>query len=428
MRIAVAGLWHLGAVTAACLAEAGHDVLAYMGQDEVPQGLSDWPPVYEPGLRELWRRSQDAGRLRKSTTPGDIADADLVWITWDTPVDEDDQADVEFVVAHAAALFPHIKPGALVLVSSQLPVGSTKRLEQLYAKACPNGTATFGYSPENLRLGKAIDAFTKAERIVVGLRNAADKARLEPVLAPFTKRIEWMSVESAEMTKHALNAFLAMSVTFINELAGICERVGADARDVERALKSEPRIGPRAYLRPGPAFAGGTLARDVAFLVEMGGRQQLPTPLLASIRASNEAHKEWPRRQLLQRVGELKGKRIAVLGLTYKPGTDTLRRSSAVELCRWLHEQGAAVQAFDPAVKSLPEELRGCITLCGSVGEALRGAAAALVATEWPEFGALQADEVVQAMAQPVVLDPGGFLEKALGQDKRIRYVTVGRP
>src|SRR5262249_38272086 len=162
----------------------------------------------------------------------------------------------------------------------------------------------------------------------------------------FTDRIEWMTVESAEMTKHALNSFLATSVAFANELAGLCERVGADAGDVERGLKTDPRIGPRAYVRPGAAFAGGTLARDVSFLIEMRRAEERPPHLMSAVQESNEAHKDWPRRRLVELVGDPRGKAIAILGLTYKPGTDTLRRSTAVETARWLGDRGARVTAF----------------------------------------------------------------------------------
>src|SRR5262249_38505130 len=159
-----------------------------------------------------------------------------------------------------------LKGDALVVVSSQLPVGSVAELERRYRAVRPGGGARFACVPENLRLGKAIEAFRRADRYVCGVRRDADRERLHGLLAPFTDHLEWMSVESAEMTKHALNAFLAASVTFINEVASLCEQVGADAREVERGLKSDVRIGPRAYLKAGPAFAGGTLARDVSTL------------------------------------------------------------------------------------------------------------------------------------------------------------------
>jgi UDPglucose 6-dehydrogenase len=228
------------------------------------------------------------------------------------------------------------------------------------------------------------------------------------------------------MTKHALNAFLATSVAFINEIAGLCERLGADALEVERGLKSDSRIGPGAYLHPGSAFAGGTLARDVSFLMEAAQERSLPCHLLHGVRQSNHGHKDWVRRRLTEVVGPLAGKTIALLGLTYKPGTDTLRRSDAVELAVWLRSQAADVHAFDPAVAALPEELRGTFDLAPRLERALERAHAAVIATAWPEFQALSPDAVLRAMRRPVILDPARHLERTLAVDGRIEYFAVG--
>jgi UDPglucose 6-dehydrogenase len=428
MDVAVAGLWHLGTVTAACLASAGHRVAAYDPDGATVRGLcAGRLPVAEPGLAELTACGVAAGLLSFSDDPAAVADADVVWITWDTPVDSQDVADVPFVIGNVAALFPYLKRGALVLISSQMPVGSTARLEAVYRAAHPHGTVSFAYSPENLRLGKAIEVFTQPDRVVVGARTEADRQRIAGLLAPFTDRIEWMGVESAEMTKHALNAFLATSVVFINEVAAVCEQVGADAREVERGLKSDVRIGPRAYLKAGGAFAGGTLARDVAALSAEGAARSLPLRLLPAVRESNELHKGWPCRRLGELLAPLAGRRVGVLGLTYKPGTDTLRRSSSLEACRWLVEQGARVRAYDPAVAVLPADAAG-VEVCASAEEAIQAAEAVLVATPWPAFRELRADDLA-AWAGPsvVVLDPAGHLADRLAQDGRIRYVTVGR-
>ena len=209
-------------------------------------------------------------------------------------------------------LFPHLEKGTLVLISSQVPVGTTHKLERSYAEAYPDKAISFAYAPENLRLGRAIEVFTDPDRVVVGLRSTSaesfsnDRDRVVALLQPFTERLEWMSVESAEMTKHALNAFLATSVAFINEVSTLCEQVGADAKEVERGLKSESRIGPRAYLNPGAAFAGGTLARDIAFLEAIGVEHQQPTPLLSGVRASNSNHRNWVRRKLQTLIGPCK--------------------------------------------------------------------------------------------------------------------------
>ena len=429
MTICVYGLWHLGCVTAACVAER----FATIGLDPDPANAArlqgGQPPILEPGLAELVQAGTAQGRLRfTSDTAAAVGEAAIVWVTFDTPVNEQDEADCEYVERMVAAIFPHLRSGAVVLISSQLPVGTTARLEARYRAEFPAGDAAFAYSPENLRLGKALDVFRNPGRIVAGVPDAGTRARLEPLLAAFCDNVIWMSVASAEMTKHAVNAFLANSVVFINEVATLCEETGADAKEVERGLKSEERIGPRAYLGAGGAFSGGTLARDVAFLTARARQAHLETPLLASIRESNERHKHWPRRKLAAMLGSLAGKTIAVLGLTYKPGTDTLRRSAAIELCTWLAAQKATVRGFDPAVKQLPAELGGQITLCDSAGAALDGADAAVVATEWPEFRQLTAGDLITRMKTPMVLDANRFLEKNLRGAAPVRYAAVGMP
>jgi UDPglucose 6-dehydrogenase len=428
VRVLVQGLWHLGTVTAACLADRGHQVT---GLDDdagtVARLAAGTPPVAEPGLEALVRAGLASGRLAFTTEPGAASAAELAWVAWDTPVDAEDRADVGFVMGQVERLFPHLADGAVVLVSSQLPVGSVARLEAAFRAARPGVTVRFACSPENLRLGKAIQVFTEPDRVVVGVRDAATRERIEALLAPITTRIEWMSVESAEMVKHALNGFLAVSVTFANEIATVCEQVGADAKEVERGLKTESRIGPRAYLAPGAAFAGGTLARDVAFLTAIGGQRQLELPLLAAVRPSNEWHKHWARRRLAERLGSLRGVTLAVWGLTYKPGTDTLRRSAAVELCEQLAGLGATVRAFDPAIRALPAELAGRIALQPSAAAALAGASALVVATEWPEFREVALASALPAMKRRLVLDPNRFLAAALaGLDAE--YLAVGVP
>ena len=365
MNVCVAGLWHLGVVTAACVAAAGHRVVAYDEDESVIKGLeSGVLPVDEPGLVDLVRQQLAAGSLRFADNLDQaLSEADLAWITYDTPVDEEDHADVEYVMSRARDLVAAADPSVVILVSSQLPVGSTRLLEQSSGPG-----RTVAYSPENLRLGDAVAAFMQPDRIVVGIRPGCDRDRIEELLGAFSKQIEWMSVESAELVKHGVNAFLALSVAFANELAGIAERVGADSTDVERGLKTEIRIGSRAYLRAGAAFAGGTLARDVVYLTQIGKGTDAPTHLLRAVGLSNDEHKQWARRTVESLVGDsngrLDGHAIGVWGLAYKQGTDTLRRSSAVELCRDLVRSGAVVKAHDSAVRVVPDDLSAVFTLC----------------------------------------------------------------
>ncbi len=427
MNVCVLGLWHLGTVTAACLASAGHQTTGIDFDDGVVDRLSRAiPPLFEPGLEDLVRAGLGAGTLSFTTDPAAAGRADVLWIAIDTPVDDEDRADVEAVVGAAANVLPHVRNGALVLVSSQLPVGTTARLESMAAAA--GRAISFACVPENLRLGAAIETFTRQARIVAGTRRDEDRERINALLAPFTERFEWMSVESAEMTKHALNAFLATSIAFANEMASVCEHVGVDAADVARGVKSDPRVGPRAYLSPGGSFAGGTLGRDVTLLSSIGRQHGVAMDLVTAVRTSNDAHGRWTARRLVDVFGSPAGRTIAVWGLTYTPGTDTLRRSSSVELCQWLAGQGATVRAYDPAVRSLPDALNGVMTLALDSLGALAGASALVVATPWPDFKAIAAADVVRATGGCVVLDASGFTAETLGREPALKYIRVGQP
>jgi UDPglucose 6-dehydrogenase len=277
-----------------------------------------------------------------------------------------------------------------------------------------------------LRLGKAIDAFEKAERAIVGIRNDTKKALLEEVFKPFAAQVIFMRTESAEMVKHALNSFLALSITFINEVARLCEHTGADAKEVSTGLKSEARIGPKAYLGPGGPFAGGTLARDVVTLSKLAEKHGEKISVIPAIKQSNDLHRGWSFRRLQSRLGDLRGKKIAVLGLTYTTNTDTLRRSAAVELCQELLAVGVMVTAFDPAIKQLPDELKG-VSLAAGISAALAGVEAAAVCTEWPQFRQADWAKIVPQMEQPVFVDANRFLEKELKSIPGVEHLSVGR-
>ena len=429
MKVAVLGLWHLGSVTAACIASAGHEVVAWDPDPATVMALSEArAPVAESGLRELLSEVLASGRLvLAADLVTTVHDADIIWIAFDTPVDDADRADVESVVGHVGAALPHAKDGALVLMSSQLPVGTSARIEREAAAVAAGRRLSVACCPENLRLGRAIDVFMHPDRVVAGVRSHADRQTIARLFAPITSRIEWMSVESAEMTKHAINAYLATSVAFINEIAVICERSGADAKEVERGLKTDSRIGPGAYLSPGGAFAGGTLARDLTLLDAKADEFGLRVPLLDGVQESNRIHSLWSYRTVIATLAPVANRRIAVWGLTYKPGTDTLRRSLSVELCRMLVREGASVAAFDPLVRTLSEEISG-IEMCADPISAATLADAVVVATPWPVFREVTAEALLAVSPRPTVIDPGRFLHATLGSDPRVRYVAVGTP
>jgi UDPglucose 6-dehydrogenase len=422
MKIVVLGLWHLGCVTAACAAKVESVIGVDFDTAVVTQFRNGKPPLFEPGLAELINEGVQSGSLAFSDD-SDIAcrDADLLWVCYDTPVDDNDVADLTPVIEGIERCVPHLRPGTLILISSQVPAGTCRALETRF----PNHR--FAYSPENLRLGKALSIFTKADRIILGVRKEEDAKELEPLLTNFTQNLIIVRTESAEMIKHAINSFLASSIAFMNEISRICEQVGADAKEVERGLKSEPRIGPGAYLSPGGPFAGGTLARDVVALTKIGQEQGEPLVLVPAIKLSNDQHKLWAIQKLREELGELSGKRVAILGLTYKPGTDTLRRSLAVELCRELLKAGANVRAYDPIVEKLPDDLAN-ITLSHNLEEVVTDADAVVVCTEWPEIREADWDTILVNTKDLLFVDANGFLATAVGNHTGVTYRQVGKP
>jgi UDPglucose 6-dehydrogenase len=422
MKITVLGLWHLGCVTAACCARH-HDVIGLdFDEATIAKLNAGKAPVFEPGLDELLAAGLARKRLSFTTDPRiACADTDVLWVCYDTPVDEKDEPDVEFVLRNMRRALAHLSSGTPVLVSAQLPVGTCRKLEAEYPQL------QFACVPENLRLGRAIEAFEKPDRIVLGIRNEAQKQLLEQLFAPLNARLLFMRTESAEMVKHALNTFLALSISFINEIARLCEHVGADALEVSTGLKTDSRIGLRAYLRPGGPFAGGTLARDVVTLARLGAETGESLFIVPAIKQSNDQHRTWVFRKLQTRLADLRGKTVAVLGLVYTPGTDTLRRSAAVELCRDLLAAGANVKAFDPAIKLLPHDL-GKVALTAELADAVAGADAAVICTEWPQFQQLNWAELVRRMKRPLVIDPNRFLENSLRHVAGVEHISVGQP
>ena len=421
MNICVLGLWHLGCVTAACCAR--HFSVSGLDFDasNIAMLNKGQAPLHEPGLNDLLSEGLEKKTLSFTNDPKIACkNADVLWLTYDTPVNDNDESDVQIVLNHLRRALPKLPKDALVLISSQLPVGTCKQLEKEFPHF------HFACSPENLQLGKAIDAFEKADRVIVGIRGEMKKALLEELFKPFARQAIFMRTESAEMIKHSLNCFLGLSIAFINEIARLCEQTGADAKEVSAGLKSEARIGPKAYLGPGAAFAGGTLARDVVTLSKLAEAMGEKISVIPAIKQSNDLHRGWAFRRLQSHFGELQGKKIAILGLTYTPNTDTLRRSAAVELCRQLLDAKANVSAYDPAVKSLPEELES-ISLSNEIRDALEGAEAVVVCTEWDQFRKADWLELITGTRQLVVVDANRFLEEELKNIPGVEHLSVGR-
>lgn len=445
-KICVFGMWHLGCVTAACLAEKGFHVTGIDPSEETVAGLNKGQaPLFEPDLNELIQKQAAAGNLKfcsiqSPALKGEIAGSKFVWVTFDTPVDENDNADSQFVKDKILEILPFVSDGSGIIISSQLPAGSTRELEESASRLFPSKKVHFAYSPENLRLGNALSIFRNPDRVVVGVRDGNGRREFEAIFSAISGNVLWMGTESAEMVKHAINSFLAMSVSFCNEIASACEKVGANALEVERGMKSEQRIGQHARLHPGLAFAGGTLARDVRFLEEIGKTRNSRTTLLSSILESNERHKKWVEEVIMSCIPSIEGVDVAVIGLAYKKDTSTLRRSLSIELCEWLFHKGAIVHAFDPNLSQLPPHLEHKVHLHQEFKDAIQESKTVVMLTSYP-FLIYPDDDMRRLLSGRNIIDPNHVLEKEVndtGQSSQFnqsgqsnfrpaKYFAVGR-
>jgi UDPglucose 6-dehydrogenase len=426
--VCIVGIWHQGAVAAACLADAGFTVIGVEADRATAALLSGGrAPLFEPGLDELLAEGIASGRLTFTSDVAAVGIAATVMVMFDTPVDDNDDVDLSLLMSMVRAMAPHLRPDCRVLVTAQVPVGTCDRILETIREINPAAPAGIAYSPENLRLGQAIELYRHPQLPVLGSDDPATLDHLEAVLSEL--HAEWIRVDlrTAEMIKHALNAFLAMSVAFGNEIADICDLVGADGQQVSSALRREPRIGARAMILPGLGFAGGTLARDIRALQSAAADLDHETALLDGIRRANEAHNRVVISALVRRLGSLTGRRIGILGLTYKPGTSTLRRSLSLEVAAQIAARGADVAAFDPRADA--EEL-SAHPYIATVAEPLavaEGADAVVIMTPWPEFRDLDYAAMSRRMNRALLLDPSNLLDARTMAELGFEYVGIGR-
>ena len=427
--VCVIGIWHLGAVTAACLADLGYSVVGVDADPHKVQGLSrGTPPLFEPGLQELMAKNIAAGRLTFTSHLAEgLAGASYALITYDTPVDDNDEVDLSGILAVAGELAAHLDSGATIIVSSQVPVGTCEEMAAVVRQANPSLDFGIAYTPENLRLGQAIACFMHPEMIVIGADSAATLQRVEHLLAPIEAPRVRVDLRTAEMTKHAINAFLATAITFANEIANLCDEAGADALRVAEALRLDSRIGPGTPLHPGLGFAGGTLARDLKVLRRLSERHGYQASLINAVLAVNQRQNGVVVERLRRALGSFDGLSVGVLGLTYKAGTSTLRRSAALEIIRAIAADGATVKAHDP--KADPEEVRlhDGFTFCDDPYAVAEGSDALLLVTNWPQFRELDFPRVRSLMRNPVLLDALNMLDADRMVEAGFRYIGVGR-
>lgn len=408
-EIGIVGLWHLGCTLSACWANLGHRVRAVDLDAELVKNLSSGqPPVYEPNLSETIQSEMKAGRLSFSTKIEDLRSCKFVFVTYDTPVREDDSPDAAAVEEVIESVGDLLNPGSVIVISSQLQVGSSRRLRERLQKK--GKKVEIVYSPENLRLGEAIQCYTKPGHIVIGADQAEAGAAVEALFAPMQAQLLKMDLASAEMTKHGINSFLACSINFANQIANLCEATGADFSKVSSAMKHDPRIGKSAYLAAGIGFSGGTLGRDLQVLESINKDQAKGrSPLFGEIWRYNRSRLRVVRERSEKLLGTLAGKRIALFGMTYKPGTSTLRRSLPLEVAQDLVAAGAKIHAYDPKANFAEVELPTSIQVCKSAYEAAQDVDLVVLMTEWPEFAQLDFAQLKKAMGGVNLFDTKGI-------------------
>jgi UDPglucose 6-dehydrogenase len=351
----------------------------------------------------------------------------MVFLMFDTPVDEHDEVDLSPIWQVANEMGTFLQPDSHILVTAQVPVGTCDKIAAAILETNPKATFGIAYSPENLRLGQAIELYRHPQLPVIGSDDPQTLDRIESVLSVLDADWTRVGLRTAEMTKHALNAFLAVCVTFGNEIADISDEVGADAEHVLRVLRREQRVGPKAMILPGLGFSGGTLARDVKTLQHLGEANHLKTALFDGVWQANELHNGVVLRQLQALLGSLEGSSVGVLGLTYKVGTSTLRRSLSIEVGRGLVALGAHVTAYDPKADSAELGDYPEIKVVSEPERVADGADAMVLMTPWPEFKQLDFAAMAKKMRKRVLLDPNNFLDGAEMRRLGYTYLGVGR-
>ena len=409
--IGVVGLWHLGSTIAACWAKLGYRVRAVDLDVGVVRALSEGrPPIYEPGLQEAIRSGLAAGVLAFSTSVETLRDCRFVFVAYDTPVRDDDTSDLTVIENVIERMGLSLDPNAIVIVSAQLPAGTARRLRSRLQQF--HTSIELVYSPENLRLGEAIACYTRPGHVVIGADDEIAANEVEALFSPMQATCLKMNLPSAEMTKHAINSFLASSITLSNQWADLCEAAGADFSQVAEAMRQDPRIGTRAYLSPGIGFSGGTLGRDLQVLEQLNRtKANDASPIFGDIWRYNKSRVHVVRSRCEKVLRSVHGKIIALLGMTYKPGTSTLRRSLPLEVAEDLGKHGATLRVFDPKADWNEVRVPAFLTICDSPYEALNGADMAVLLTEWPDFLTLDYGRIRSQLAQPILLDTKNMLQ-----------------
>jgi len=439
MQITIFGSGYVGLVTGACLAEVGNHVICVdIDKDKVERLNRGEVPIYEPGLDDYIERNMEAGRLEFTTDIKKGVDHGLFqFIAVGTPPDEDGSADLQHVVAVARSIGEHMSSYRIIIDKSTVPVGTADKVRET-VRAALNGRATelefdVVSNPEFLKEGAAIDDFMKPDRIIVGTDNPRTGELLRALYEPFNRnheRVITMDIRSAELTKYAANAMLATKISFMNELANIAERVGADIERVRVGIGSDPRIGYQ-FIYPGAGYGGSCFPKDVRALARSARGVDYEATLLESVEAVNDRQKRRLFEKIVDHYGDVSGKTIALWGLAFKPKTDDMREASSRVLMEALWGSGATVRAYDPEAMDEARRIYGeqqpGLTLCDSAHEAVEGADALAIVTEWQEFRSPSFEGLKSTLKDPVIFDGRNIYDPEMLKLHGITYYAIGR-
>lgn len=443
MRVAIFGTGYVGLVTGTCLAEVGHDVVCVDIDAAKVDGLNNGIiPIYEPGLEPMVKANHASGRLRFTTDAASaIAHGEIVFIAVGTPPDEDGSADLQYVLAVARTIGKHIERSTVIVDKSTVPVGTADRVHAAIAEELRARGVEVPFdvvsNPEFLKEGDAVNDCMRPDRIVIGANNPQAVDKLKRLYGPFNRnheRIVVMDVRSAELTKYAANAMLATKISFMNEIANIAERVGADIEHVRHGIGSDPRIGWH-FIYPGAGYGGSCFPKDVQALARTAQQHHYHPRLLDAVEAVNEQQKGHLF-ELIQRhfdLGEdegVRGRTFAVWGLAFKPNTDDMREASSRRLLAQLWEAGATVRAYDPEAHEEAQRIfgqRDDLVLCDSATSALEGADALVVVTEWKQFRSPDFARLKATLKDAVIFDGRNLYEPQEVEQAGLAYYGIGR-
>ncbi len=470
-KISVVGTWHQASIVSACFADMGHQVFGVGDNpNEIELLNAAKPLVREPKLEAIMRRNLRAGRLRYTTDYCEaLTRADFAYLSIDTPVGANDEADLTSIFDAARKIgqamrvlsrspdpdSEHVRfaqcklreeegegaaegpvlsaaegSGDLILcISAQVPVGTCEQIAKMIAAENSRHRCDVAYVPEFLRLGTAVHNFRHPDRIVIGAKNRQVAEKIAKLYEPLARPIVKTDIHSAEMAKHASNAFLATSISFMNEIANLCDEAGADALEVAKIMRLDRRIGPYAFLSPGLGFAGGTLGREIRALQKLGQSHQRPTPLMDAVMQVNHERARLVGERLVRLFDtrRLDGLVVGVLGLTYKAGTSTLRRSISLEIIRDLIAKGAHVKAFDPLANLAEVEDLPPFERCSDPYMAAQDSDAIVLVTEWANFRELDLSRLRRAMKRPVFVDTRNLFDPDSMAEAGFIYSGIGR-